>query len=167
MVVYSVNAICFLLSIILGFYKTGSNTESFIPWQQNQKLIKQYIESIMHYMINWKSLFFLFVHFKFCFLVLFCLFLFFFFFLYEGICNDKKFCHSNTIVLNTQLTFIEKGNKKPLDIYHCFNFATAQEQKRSQILFILEEISWKNVGNIYFSSKIRMFSLTFINILKY
>lgn len=53
-------------------YKIGNNTERFIPWHRNKKLIKQYIPGIIYiYMINWKPLYFLsllsFLNFAFCF----------------------------------------------------------------------------------------------------
>lgn len=109
------------------------------------------------------SLFF--VLFKFCFL--FCAFCFSYMKTFEV---TQKFCDSNTIVLSTQLTFIEKVViVRHLYIHHYFSCycPVAKEIPNSHIiLFIQKKYLEKNVGHIYFSSKISVFSFTIINNIK-
>ena len=113
-----------LIKYYIGFCKTGSDIEKLHPMTTEPKINKT-IYSKKRYALDDQLEIFIFSLLLFIlifdFVCFFASFFLSFFFLYEGICSDKKFCHSNTIVLRSQLTFIEKVNIKPVCIYHYFN----------------------------------------------
>lgn len=134
-------------------YKIGNNTERFIPWHRNKKLIKQYIPGII-YIYDQLETFVLspsfFVLFKFCFL----LYAFCSFFCYMKTFEvNKNSCDSNTIVLFTQLTFIEK-RIIIMYLYTLFPLLLLSSKRSPNyytVLWMPEEIYWKNVRNVYSS----------------
>lgn len=120
-IVCSVNAICFLSSIILGFYKTGSDTEKLHPMTTEPKINK--IIYSKHYALHDQleifivSLFLFILNFAFlCFFASF--FLFFPFYM-------KAFAVIRNFVILTQLYSVaiywKSQHKAFIYIYHYFN----------------------------------------------